>query len=98
MNVQLHKKMVRPWNGNKVFVYKYMNTKNSMVCKAMNLKDLSCLSFFHFIATETLDLPGILGTFKMVEHSYQAYCILKRLCLRIFNSHGASRIVVEAFD
>ena len=71
MNVQLHKKMVRPWNGNKVFVYKYMNTKNSMVCKAMNLKDLSCLSFLHFIATETLDLPGILGTFKMVEHSYQ---------------------------
>ena len=42
MNMQMQtKKMVRPWKGNKVFVYKYMDKKNRWFVKTMNLKDLS---------------------------------------------------------
>ena len=76
MNMQLHENLVRLWNGSKVFVFKYINIKKTMVCKL--------LLFLHFIATGNFELLGILGTFKMAEHSYPSSPHSKPCSLSLF--------------
>ena len=49
-------------NASKELVYKYINIKKQRFVKL--------LLFLHFIATGKFELLGILGTFKMAEHSY----------------------------
>ena len=83
MNMQLHENLVRLWNGNKVFVYKYIDIKKKRFVKF--------LLFLHFIATGKFELLGILGTFKMVEHSYPSSPHSKPCSLSSFNIVQTSR-------
>ena len=75
--MQLHENSVRLWNGNKVFVYKYINIRKQRFVKL--------LLFLHFIATGKFELLGILGTFKMEEHSYPSSHIQNPVRFRRFN-------------
>ena len=65
--------MVRPWNGNRVSVYKYMNKKNQWFVGAMNFKKMSHIRSHNYGSCSHVpfvERPGILGSFKMAEHSY----------------------------
>ena len=77
-------------NGNKVFVYKYMNKKNRWFAKAMNLKRFILPFVPPFLpgrVESVFELLGILGTFKMAEHSHTGFPHSKPWSLSSFFKH-----------